>query len=315
MSDFMNEAIEPAEWLVDGLVPAMTLGGLLGQYKAGKSLSGLQLCFSVATGVMFVGHEVTKRGPALFIEYEGSRARLQERVKGMAAKYGVFDGAPLSVIHRPAHKLDTDEGQAWLRRACEGKVLCIIGPVSKAASIKDENAPGEWARLAERLQEVVDHTDCTIVLVHHTRKPNQQFGPPKKVDDYFNTARGSNSYMGAVDFALGVQREPEETHGVLFYLERDGGSGVQSYEFDTQSLCVFPSDRPVKAPTAADRVESTWVYIEQHPGVSRDELAVAFNCAVETVRGYLRPLMTAGRLVEDGTGNTPRTYTVVPPEG
>lgn len=309
MSMFMSEKLKPAEWLVDGLVPAETLGGLLGQYKAGKSLSGLQLCFSVATGVMFVGRDVTKRGPAVFIEYEGSRARLQERMKGMAAKYGVLDGAaPLSVIHRPAYKLDTDAGQAWLRRVCEGKVLCVIGPVSKAASIENENDQHAWSRLAERLQAIVDETGCSVVLVHHTRKPSQQFGPPKKVDDYFNTARGSNAYMGAVDFALGVQRDPNATDGILFYLERDGESGMSSYEFDTQSLCIFPSDKPVKAPSAADNVEALWTYIEQHPGLTRAALAAAFGKSADTIKDWLQVL--GDRAVTHGTGNETRTYTV-----
>jgi hypothetical protein len=287
--DFMSKQVIPAEWLVDGLVEAASVGGLLGQYKAGKSLAGLQLCFAVARGRdQWLGHDVTKGGATIFIEYEGSEARLQERYRLMAAKYGALSGGGPSIIHRPEHKVDTDEGEAWLAAACLGKVLCVIGPVSKAASIQRENEPAEWQALSERLQRVVDATGCTIVLIHHTRKPSQQYGQPRKVDDYFNTARGSNSYMGAVDFALGVQKEQEDAWGTLYYLERDGGSGRLAYDFDIPSLCIWPSDRPLTKPTAADRQAQALAFIVDNPDCTKVDIAAAVGVEVDTVTTYLR---------------------------
>jgi hypothetical protein len=309
LSDFLNEVMVPAAWLVDDLVPAgPMIGGLLGQYKAGKSLSGLQLCFAIASGPgLFLGRVITKAGATTFIEYEGSRVRLQERARKMAAKYGVSDGsAPVSIIHRPPFKIDNDEGEAWLRAACEDQVLCVIGPLSKAASIQRENEPAEWQELSERLQRIADATGCTIILVHHTRKPSQQYGPPKKVDDYFNTARGSNSYMGAVDFALGVQRDADDTEGVLYYLERDGGAGRLPYDFDVPSLCIFESDRKLTKPTRGDRVEQAFTLIEDKPGITRAELVATLGVTWETVKVYLNTL--GDRVTEDGTGSQVRTY-------
>ena len=313
MGDFLAEKMEPPEWLVDGLVPAgANLGGLLGQYKAGKSLAGLQLCFAVAVGKgNWLGHDITKRGPTVFIEYEGSRVRLQGRVALMAAKYGaIVPPAAVDIIHRPKRKVDTDAGEAWLRAACEGKVLCVIGPVSKAASIVNENDQAEWARLSERLQRVADKTGCTIILIHHTRKPAQTFGPPRKVDDYFNMARGSNSYMGAVDFALGVQREPDDTDGTLFYLERDGESGRLAYDFDTQSLCIWPSDRPLTRDTAADKAQLMLACIGEHPGCTRKDLMTFMDCSEDTLKDYL--VRVGEAIIEAGEGNQRRSYTAAP---
>ena len=312
LSEFMSEVMDSPVWLVDGLVPAgPAVGALLGQYKAGKSLYGLQLCFAVATpGIpQSLGRDIGRHGPALFIEYEGSRVRLQGRVGLMAAKFGAMTPpAPLAIIHRPKHKVDTPEGEAWLFKVCTGKALCVVGPVSKAASIQRENEPSEWQDLSERLQRVTDATGCTIVLIHHTRKPSQQFGPPKKVDDYFNMARGSNSYMGSVDFALGVQREPDAADGLLYFLERDGESGRLAYDFDAASLCIWPSDRPLTRPSSADRTEQAYVFIKDNPGTTRAAIAAYLDVTVETVKGYLTSL--GRRVVESGEGNQTRTYKV-----
>ena len=251
-------------------------------------------------------------GPTVFIEYEGGKSALQRRVRTMLP-HGIYlqggDPIDVEIIHRPdGVKIDTDPGEAWLHEVCIGKVLCVIGPVSKAASIQRENEPSEWQTIAERLQRVVDRTGCTILLLHHTRKPSQQFGPPKKVDDYFNTARGSNSYMGAVDFAIGVQKEQEKREGMLFYLEREGESGIMTYDFEIPTLTIQPSDRPVTAPTAEDKAERVYALIEDNPGITRTGLAAELGCTVETIKSYLTRL--GERIVEEGEGNATRTYQV-----
>jgi hypothetical protein len=308
--EFMSEDLPPAEWLIDELVEANTVGGLLGQYKAGKSLSGLQMCFAVSTGGMFLGRKVNKPGATVFVEYEGTRKRLQERYNGMAAKHGALVGGGPSIVHRPPFKIDTDEGVEFLRAICAGKVLCVIGPVSKAATILRENEPTEWQALSERIQRVVDETGCTIILVHHTRKPNAQYGPPKKVDDYFNTARGSNSYMGAVDFALGVQREQEDDWGHLFYLERDGSSGRLRYDFDRASLCIWPSEKSDEPETVVDRQEKVLAFIGEHPDCTKDEIVGGTGFSLSSVEDYIRALKNAGRVTQTAPPGATGRYRV-----
>lgn len=306
LAAFLALTLDPPAWIVGDLIPkGPAVGGLFGAEKAGKSLAGLQLCFSVATGQDFLGHEIENPGPAIFIEYEGSEAALQRRAATIAAKYGALQPArtvELEIVHRPTHKLDTDAGQAWLTEQCAGRVLCVIGPVSKAARITKENDPTEWQRLSERLQAVADATGCTILLVHHTRKPDRTFGPPSKVADFFNSARGSNAYMGAVDVAIGVQRDPESTEGTLFYLEREGQSGKAPYTFDPSSLCVWPSDRPMTKPTAIDRKEQIAAYLALNPRSSRPAIAAAVGLSLDTTKDYVAEMLPL-LVVETGAKN------------
>lgn len=312
LSDFLSEQLPVSRWLVDGLIPAgPSLGGLFGQYKAGKSLVGLQLCMMVAAGVEhFLFHDIHPDGePTIFIEYEGSRRRLQERATLMSAKFSGGRRLPMEIIHRPKEKIDTREGANWLLRACEGKALCVIGPVSKATSMKEENDQHEWAVLADILQKITDRTGCSIILVHHTRKPSQQFGPPNGVEDFFTTVRGSNSFLGAVDFALGVQRPPEETEGVLYFLERDGESGRQAYDFDVPSLCIWPSDRPLGRPTLQDSAERLYSYIEQNPDCTQADISASLAVSRPTVGRWIETL--GDRLeASPGKGRAPNTYRV-----
>lgn len=302
LSEFLSEKMDPPAWIVADLIPkGPAVGGLFGAEKAGKSLAGLQLCFVVALGYDFLGFKVENAGPTLFVEYEGSRTALQKRASTMALKYGaVGRPVPLELVHRPKVKIDTDRGEAWLTRRCRGKVLCIIGPVSKAANMVKENDPAEWQRLSERLQRVADATGCTILLVHHTRKPDRAMGAPSKVADFFNSTRGSNAYNGAVDVALGVQRDPESTEGVLFYLERDGGAGRVPYDWEVASLCAWPIDRPLRKPTAEDRAALVLDYIEAHPGCTRKDIGAGLGILEETLKGYLDMLAPKLTIAPEG---------------
>ncbi len=296
LAAFLAQKLDPPAWIVGDLVPrGPAVGALVGAEKAGKSLFGLQLCFATVLGGDILGFRVENPGPTLFVEYEGSRAALQKRAGIMAAKYGALTPTrlvDLQLVHRPKIKIDTDGGEAWLQRACRDRVLCIIGPVSKAVGLTKENDPAEWQQLSERLQRVADATGSTVLLVHHTRKPDRTFGAPSKVSDFFHSVRGSNAYMAAVDLALGVQRDPESTEGVLFYLERDSESGRAAYDFDPISLCVWPSDRPLKKPTAEDRAGLVRDYIAENPGCTRKEMTAALGYPEATLKGYLARLDT-----------------------
>lgn len=311
LARFLAMELDPPAWIVGDLIPkGPAIGGLFGAEKAGKSLAGLQLCFAVATGADFLGHEIDNPGATLFVEYEGSKPALQRRAATIAAKYGALQPdvpVNLSIVHRPAVKLDTDAGEAWLTRHCTGRVLCVIGPVSKAATITKEADQAEWARLSARLQAATDATGCTILLVHHTRKPDRQFGPPSKVGDFMNSVRGSNAFLGAVDVAIGVQRDPESAEGVLYFLEREGASGRTAYTFDVSSLCIFPDDRPLTRPKLADRVALVRDYIAEHPGCRKVEMARDLGIIRQTLDNYLANLEPELEITEGGPGK-PNTY-------
>lgn len=313
LADFLKLELEPAAWHVDGLIPAgPALGALVGAFKNGKSAFGLQACFAVSSpgAHELLGRAVDRHGPSALIEYEGSQVRLQERARRMAHRYG--PDIPVTIHHRPRYadgqpvKVDTDDGEAWLLALCTGRAICVIGPVAKCVTIARENDPAEWQALSERLQRVTDATHCTIVLVHHTRKPSIEFGRPDGVEDYFNSVRGSNAYLGAVDFALGVQRPPDSAEGVLYSLQRDGDSGRIAYDFSALSLLVEASDRPLKQPSAADRMERAYAHIVDHPDCTRRDLAKAIGVTEDTIKGYL--LRLEGRVIEHGEGVATRTY-------
>ncbi len=294
LRDFLALELDPPSWLVDDLIPkGPAVGGLFGAEKAGKSLAGLQLCFAVAAGDDFLGFPIDNRGPTLFIEYEGSKAALQRRVATMAAKYGALQPTipvGLSIVHRPPFRIDTDAGEAWLTRYCNGRVLCIVGPIAKATTFARENDPGEWQHLAQRLQNVTDKTGCTVMVVHHTRKPDRVFGAPSKVADFMNSARGSNSFMGAVDVAIGVQRDPESDEGVLYHLLREGASGRTAYKLDIASLCIYADGRALKRASADDRVQMVRDYIALNPGCTKAKMSADLRVLDGTLDGYLKSL-------------------------
>lgn len=74
-------------WLAPDLIPARNVTLFYGDGGTGKSLSALQLAFSVATGVPWLGVPVT-RGRALFISAEDERDEIHRRLAAIAAGSG-----------------------------------------------------------------------------------------------------------------------------------------------------------------------------------------------------------------------------------
>lgn len=315
LSAFLTEEVPPIEWLVDGLVPMRSTGVLIGQWKAGKSLAGLQLTMEVARKAtpnvagthVFMGRTILAGGPTVFVEYEGSRGGLQHRARVMTNKFGLAgQDVPLDIMLRPPYRLDTDEGEAWLTAITDGRVLCVIGPASKAVAFENESDQYQWQRLHERIQNVTDKTKCTIMLIHHTRKPAVQYGPPTSVEDVFNSARGSNAYVGAADFGLAVQRKPDKLDGKMFWFQRDGESSMAKYAFDPMSLIITYTDAPSSDERSVNHAhEEVIAWLKANPGFhKREVVAVGVGKSKGTVEGYSAALASDERVLVDEDAKT-----------
>ncbi len=86
-SDFNGTLPPPRQWHVDELIPANQVTMLGGDGGVGKSLLALQLAFSTAAAVPWIGrHPAT--GPTIYISAEDDRDELHRRVSDIAAQEG-----------------------------------------------------------------------------------------------------------------------------------------------------------------------------------------------------------------------------------
>ena len=88
--------LQPPEWLIEGVIEANTLCGLVGASYSGKSFLALDMALSIASGLPF--HEATTaQGSVLFIAGEGNRGLLSRieawcREKGIARSHNARAG-------------------------------------------------------------------------------------------------------------------------------------------------------------------------------------------------------------------------------
>ena len=64
--------LQPPEWLIEGVLEAKTLCGIIGASYSGKSLVAIDMALCIASGISFHGCNV-KTGSVLYIAGEGNR--------------------------------------------------------------------------------------------------------------------------------------------------------------------------------------------------------------------------------------------------
>jgi hypothetical protein len=182
------------DWLVEGLLrPGLTV--LAGSPKIGKSWLVLQLCIKVAKGEAFFG-QPTKKGSVLYLALEDNEQRMQKRLLITAAE--VPENLMISLdCEKGGEELERQIG-AFVRRYPDTRLIVI----DTFQMIRDRTAQMSYANdysETSRLKAVADELNICILLVHHTRKMND--------DDRVNEISGTNGIAGSADTLFVLTKE------------------------------------------------------------------------------------------------------------
>jgi RecA-family ATPase len=157
--------------------PALVEGGVLiensglvlfGEPKTFKSILAQQLAICIASGTPFLGLKV-RQVPILYVQGEIPKPQFINRVKKMGANFQIPAGmAHFATTFRT--KLDTPAGRdELLRHVTKVKpAVTFIDPMYRFISTSDENAVLRFLDLADELKS---NYHQTVVIVHHSRKP------------------------------------------------------------------------------------------------------------------------------------------------
>jgi hypothetical protein len=182
---------EPA-YLVEGRVPARALGTLFGDPGVGKTFTTLDLGLSVASGRSWLGAEIVKRGPVVYIAAEGAPA---PRIRGWKLTHG-FDLDTSLGLHTWPGAVQLLEPAAVSKFIAESKplkpVLVFIDTLSRCTVGGDENSARDMGLAVESMERIRTQLDATVINVHHTNKAG-------------TSERGSGALRGASDFVLHLQ--------------------------------------------------------------------------------------------------------------
>lgn len=195
--------IEPPPWLIEGILPKRSLAIIYGREGQGKSFLILEMLFSIARGIDFLGLP-TSAGPCLYIVSEGIGG-IGKRVRAYLTaktKAGIVTGLaiPLTIIPE-ALPLNTTDGLERLLLCLDdlGVVpACIcIDTLHACIPTADENDASEMGQFIQIANSIRTISGCTVIIVHHARKAGDAY-------------RGHSSLAGDVDTMIRVSSEDFE---------------------------------------------------------------------------------------------------------
>ena len=202
-------AIDPEsdehQWLVQDLWGACAVGVIGGAPKACKSMMGLDLAVSVASGTACLDRfEVHTPGPVVVYLAEDALPRVRDRVAQLCQHRGIpLHGLNLHVITAPSLRLDLERDQSALEQtliALRPRLL-LLDPLVRLHRL-DENSAADVSGLLGFLRHINRRHQLALVLVHHMAKRSRR--------DLGQTLRGSSDLHAWTDSACYLVRRDDQ---------------------------------------------------------------------------------------------------------
>ena len=282
---------------VEGLLPTFGVALIAAAEKTGKSLLAMQGTLAIASGTPFLGR-ATVQCPALYIEEEGPPGELRDRMRKQRAGLELTEIPDAYWLIRESFRLDSEDDLALLSAQVEkhGIKVIFLGPLAQIAGMTSENDAAEMTKVTRTLTQLANEHQALFVLLHHRRKDGED-GVPTKVSEFFQTVRGSNALIAAVDTAIGLAREPDSPDGRLFVMQRDGQSFASYYQLDFQTLLAGET---VKPDNRAAKPDDLLKALSEAPGRTCQALATRFGTTKDTMQRRLNELMEHGKVYTQG---------------
>ena len=202
-------AVDPepqaAQWLVQDLWGACSVGVIGGPPKACKSMLGLDLAVSVASGTACLDRfHVHTPGPVLVYLAEDALPRVRHRVAQLCEHRALpLHDLDLHVITAPSLRLDLEHDQHALDQtlAALQPMLLILDPLVRLHRL-DENSATDVSGLLAFLRLLNRRHHLAIALVHHMAKRSRR--------DLGQTLRGSSDLHAWIDSACYLVRRDDQ---------------------------------------------------------------------------------------------------------
>ena len=212
MDDIYGMVFSAKEWIVKEILRS-GLYILAGAPKVGKSFLVAQIAYLVSTGRPLWGHPV-RQSPVLYMALEDDHQRLQERMFRM---FGVDSTKDLYFsISAKNLREGLEEQITGFVKDHPGTRLVIIDTLKKIRPGDDEaySYARDYADMTQ-LKQIADSNDICLLLVHHTRKKEDE-------SDAFNTVSGTNGLTGAADGSfVFTKKRRTDSEAVLQFTGRD----------------------------------------------------------------------------------------------
>lgn len=183
--------------LVDGVLPAASVGMLFGAPKAGKTFVALDMALSVATGGTWNGHAIRPNaGPVVYIAGEGHKG-LRYRIEAWEAERQTTIGRDRIRFTDAAINFGDGNAMAALRsdldRLPAKPSLVVVDTLFRATVGANVNDQEQMSKFWQVCEQISRQYACTVLVVHHTNKSESA------------TSFGSIVSEASVDFQIAVE--------------------------------------------------------------------------------------------------------------
>lgn len=295
-----GKEIKRPSMVVENLLP-VGLTVLAGSPKLGKSWLALQLCCCVSEMKSFLGRE-TVQGGVLYLDLEGSPARLQDRLSQLGFGFPQF----LEVAHK-SPKTDNGEFMAslkWWESCTPLPRLVVIDTIVKikGSGKRGQNAYEADSSIFAPLQEFALEKGIAIVAITHLRKSDRFSGAEQ---DWLERISGSMGLAGVSDNIWGLFRKRGENTAYLRTSSRDVDAGDMVLKF-RDGLWEFASDSIDEFEFLSRPIVKFIDKLEHYSGFASDlyEGYIAFCDAQKLPQGLseAQPLSSFGKQIKSIQG-------------
>ena len=219
------EPFDPTDfWLIEGLWENNSVGVIGAPSKSFKSTLTLNLACAVATGKPFDGREV-KQGAVLIIQGENNLSMEQHKIYSITGKtelpiYFVDDNITMDHIY----KLKDSIIELGIK-------LLIIDPMYLLFGSGDINKHQDIVLRLEMLSDLSKKTNCSIMLVHHSRKLER--GAKIQTSDMY----GSAFIEGWYESMILLQRQSNNSSRMVTYFRNHKSGDVYDLVVDDNMGC------------------------------------------------------------------------------
>ena len=180
-------------YLVNGVMPEGVIFQVYGPAGQFKSFLVLDVLLSVANGVPWMGHGVTRAGPVVYVLSEG-RQDVGARTRAwLDAHPGCTDDSLLWSVEQGLNLLDGETVESIVTRLPEDTVMVVFDTQQDHMVGGDENSSRDMGVLIEAFKQIRRRTGAIVGTVHHTGWDTSR-------------ERGSSAQRGKFDLVIPVNQ-------------------------------------------------------------------------------------------------------------
>ena len=297
-ASFVQRDIPPRPWMVEGCIPAPSIGLLYAWRGAGKTLTAMDFALRVSRGEPWLDYKVPRPYATLYVDGEMPLPDLRSRLIAQSGPLGpprnlfVLASEDLAVDHRninlarPEDRAEFVQMILALDKEYETKIELIVldnwTTLIRGLDGNDSAALDDlkdWCKLLR-------HGERSLLFVHHTGKSGAQ--------------RGTSAREDIIDYSIKLLGENGPEH---FEWDKMRTGRVDPDEFDMHMVkdasgkyITLERCEPKRAGRQPKHDDAVLTYLVEHGASRHGEIAEALSLDRKSVSRALNRLCAAERV-------------------